>query len=326
MITRRNAVPALLGLLLLLAAGLYTGCKKSDNTLAPYDPGPGSVGGAAPLTQILVEDSVYVPRVTWGGGYVSALGVNRGDSAMLGPSLLWLIHAANNGVHYQNTFGTTPAGAENLTTQFGGTPVPSLQEDVVYTFWIAREEVWSTIAANPGKQLVADSTMSAASRISGDTLFLATRAFERERRPIDIWINIRNVTPLGRLGTINVTQTNTDNAPIITFKVTEAGVPDTLLANIGIGAGTGYDVGSVVWEVLAVDTTSGKDVFWNTDIIRSPVKAGQSIPGTRVFTAFPATGLDRNKFYYVWIADRLWDQRNRARTGNFYASATFETY
>lgn len=324
MITKRSSAPMLVCAILLLAVGLYEGCKNEDNTLLPYNPDTG--GGPVSLTAIQVEDSVYVPRVSWGGGYVTALGVNRGNVARLDTSLLWLIHAASNGVHYQSKFGTTPAGTENLTTQLGGTPTTTLQEDQLYTFWIAREEIWSTITSNAGKILAADSTMSEASRISGDTLFLTSRSFEEKLNPIDLYIGIRNVTAVGRLGSIDVVQTNTSNAPIIRFHVTEAGAPDTLLANIGIASGNAYDVGSVVWEILAVDTTSGSDVFWTTDVIPPPIVAGQSVPGTRVFTAFPAAGLERNKTYYVWIADRLWDQRNRARTANFYASATFETF
>jgi len=325
MITRKYSLPALLAAIILVGVGLHVGCTKEDNTLLPYNPDtPG--GGPVSLTAIQVEDSVYTPRISWGGGYVSALGANRGPAAILDTSLLWLLHAAGNGVHYQARFGTTPAGTENLTAQYGGTPATTLVEDQLYTFWIARDELWSTIAANPGKILAADSTMTALSRISGDTLFLTSRSFEEKQNPIDLFIGIRNVTAVGRLGVINVVQTNTSNAPIITFTVTETGAPDTLLANIGIAAGSSYDVGSVVWEILAVDTTTGSDVFWTRDVVASPVVAGQSVPGTRVFTAFPAVGLQRNQTYYVWIADKLWDQRNRARTGNYYASATFETF
>ncbi len=326
MIAKNNTIPELLRALLLLGLGLFAGCTKEDNALLPYNPDTGPAGGPVSLTAIQVEDSVYAPRVSWGGGYVSGLGVNRGTRATLDTSLVWLIHGAGDGVRYQEKFGTTPAGLENLTTQFGGSPIAALQEDQMYTFWIAREEVWSAIAANAGKILAVDSNMAGASRVSGDTLFLTSRSFEEKANPIDLFIGIRNVTAVGRLGSITVTQTNTSNAPIISFHVTETGAPDTLLANIGIASGSVYDVGSVVWEILAVDTTSGSDVFWTRDVIPPPITAGQSVPGTRVFTAFPASGLDRNKTYYVWIADRLWDQRNRTRTGNFYASATFDTY
>jgi hypothetical protein len=164
--------------------------------------------------------------------------------------------------------------------------------------------------------------------MSGDTLYLNAQSYTVKQNPIDLYINIRNIRSVGRLGTIDVIQTNTSNAPIITFTINQAGTPppDSLLANIGISAGGQYDVSSVVWEVLAVDSSSGQAVFWTRDVISSPVTAGQSIPGTAVFTAFPPEGLKRNQGYYVWIANKNWDQKNRSRTAFNYASATFETY
>jgi hypothetical protein len=201
-------------------------------------------------------------------------------------------------------------------------------EDQLYTFWLAKVEVWSTIAANPGKILRVDSTLTAPSRISGDTLFFSARSFITQERPIDLWIGIRNVRSVGRLGIIDVVQTNTSNAPIITWHVAQSGQapPDTLIANVGIAGGATYDVSTVVWEVLAVDTSSGQRVYWNSDVIVPPVTAGQVIPGTDIFTAWPATGLQRNATYVLWIANKAWDQRNRSRTAYNYASATFETY
>jgi hypothetical protein len=296
--------------------------NDEDAPLAPYTP------GAVTLTTINVEDSVYVPRISWGGGYTSALGVNRGAAARLDTSLVWLIHQAGNGIHYQQRFGQVPAGAEDLTTTFGGHPTSTMVEDQPYVFWVAKEDVWGTIAANPGKLLLEDSLLTTPSRTSGDTLFLNSQSFTLERRPIDLYIGIRNVRAVGRLGVIEVIQTNTSNAPIIRWRITQTTVPppDTLIANTGIAGGDHYDVSTVVWEVLAVDTSSGQRVYWTKDIIVPPIIAGQEIPGTDVFTAFPATGLQRNAAYYVWIANMDWDQRNRSRTAYNYASATFETY
>jgi hypothetical protein len=280
------------------------------------------------LTKINVEDSVYVPRISWGGGYVSALGVNRGTAARLDTSLVWLIHQAGNALHYQQVFGKLPAGAEDLTTTFGGHPLTAMQEDQVYMFWVAREDVWGTIAANPGKLLMSDSTMSALSRVSGDTLFLSTRSFSLEKRPIDLYIGIKNLRSVGKLGVIEVIQTNTSNTPIIRWSIIQTNPvpPDTMLANIGIAGGDHYEVSTVAWEILAVDTSSGQRVYWTTDVIVPPLVAGQSVPGTDVFTALAPTGLQRNAGYYIWIANKNWDQRSRGRTASNYAYATFETY
>jgi hypothetical protein len=310
-------------LLLLLYVGTFTSCKKEEEApLAPYVP------GTVTLTKINVEDSVYVPRISWGGGYVSALGVNRGTAARLDTSLVWLIHQAGNALHYQQVFGKLPAGAEDLTATFGGHPITAMQEDQVYMFWVAREDVWGTIAANPGKLLMSDSTMSASSRVSGDTLFLSTRSFTLEKRPIDLYIGIKNLRSVGKLGVIEVIQTNTSNTPIIRWSIIQTNPvpPDTMLANIGIAGGDHYEVSTVAWEILAVDTSSGQRVYWTTDVIVPPLVAGQTVPGTDVFTALAPTGLQRNAGYYIWIANKNWDQRSRGRTASNYAYATFETY
>jgi hypothetical protein len=309
-------------LTLILLGGAIMSCKNEEAPLAPYVP------GLVSLTKINVEDSVYVPRISWGGGYVTALGVNRGTAARLDTSLVWLIHQAGNNLHYQQKFAQLPSGAEDLTTTYGGHPISACQEDQVYMFWVAKEDAWTVIAANAGKLLLMDTTMTTLSRLSGDTLFLSSQSFMVEKRPIDLYIGIRNVRAVGRLGVIEVIQTNTSNMPILRWHINQTGTlpPDTLLANIGIAGGDHYDVGTVAWEILAVDTSSGQRVYWTRDVILSPLIAGQAVPGTDVFTALAPSGLQRNAGYYVWIANKDWNQRDRTRSTYNYAYATFETY
>lgn len=310
-------------LVFIVLGGTFMSCSKDEEApLAPYVP------GQIALSKINVEDSVYIPRISWGGGYVSGLGVNRGTAARLDSSLVWLIHQASNGIHYQQKFGVLPAGAEDITSAFGGHPMSATQEDEVYMFWIAREDVWGTIAANPGKLLLQDTTLTTLSQIRGDTLFLNPQSFNVEMRPIDLYIGIKNLRSVGKLGVIDVIQTNTSNAPILRWHIIQTNPvpPDTMLANIGIAGGDKYDVSTVAWEILAVDTSSGQRVYWTKDIIVPPLVAGQRVEGTDVFTELSTTGLLRKASYYIWIANKNWDQRNRARTAANYAYATFETY
>jgi hypothetical protein len=299
-----------------------SGCLKSAPPIAPYDP------GTVKLTTLTTEAGVYIPRVSWIGGYVAAVGVNFGRDARLDTSLIWLVYGAGNSIHYQPRFGQVPPGARDLTTTFGGHPATKLAEDQTYTFWVAKDDLWGAITAYPGKHLVADSAATVPARISNDTLFLDSQSFLSAIEPVDVYIGIRNVHPVGRLGVINVVQTNTSNSPIISFQINQTGTlpPDSLLTNLGICVSQQYDVGAVIWEILAVDTTSGQPVYWATDVISSPVIAGEAIPGTAVFTTYPAGGLERNKAYYIWIANKDWDQRSRLRSTYNYASATFETY
>src|SRR5512135_1422454 len=145
MVIRQKAVQGTFMLLVLLGIVWgYSGCNKDTPALAPYIPGD------VTLSQISVEDSVYVPLVSWVGGYVGALGVNQGSISRIDSSLLWLIHESGNALHYQQRFGQTPGGAQDLTTQYGGHPVSALQEDRVYTFWVAKDDAWTAIAAHPG--------------------------------------------------------------------------------------------------------------------------------------------------------------------------------
>jgi hypothetical protein len=321
--TRTTIVTAATLLTTVLIGIAFMSCSKNEESpLSPYVP------GQILLTKINVEDSVYVPRISWGGGYVSALGVNRGNAARLDTSLVWLIHQAGNSLHYQQRFAQVPTGAEDITTTYGGHPLTAMQEDQVYMFWVAREDVWPTITANAGKLLVRDSAMTALSRVSGDTLFLNAQSFIPEVRPIDLYIGIKNLRSVGKLGVIEVIQTNTSNTPILRWTLiqTNPALPDTMLANIGIAGGDKYDVSTVAWEILAVDTSSGQRVYWTKDVITSPLVAGQNVPGTDVFTALAPTGLQRKSGYYIWIANKNWDQRNRTRTAANYAYATFETY
>ena len=317
MLQRFSGATVALGLVLWV-----TGCLKSAPPIAPYDP------GTVKLTTLTTEAGVYTPRVSWTGGYVAAVGVNVGRNARLDTSLIWLVYGSGNSIHYQPRFGQVPPGAQDLTTSFGGHPTTALTEDKVYTFWIAKDDVWAAINASPGKVLIADTGAIKPVRTSNDTLYVTSQSFLSAIEPVDVFIGVRNVHAVGRLGVINVIQTDTSNAPLITFQIAQAGLapPDSLLTNMGICVSQQYDIGAVIWEVLAVDTSSGQPVYWTTDVISSPVFAGQSIPRTDVFTAFPAGGLERNKTYYIWIANRDWDQRSRLRSTYNYASATFETF
>lgn len=52
---------------------------------------------------------------------------------------------------------------------------------------------------------------------------------------------------------------------------------------------------------------------------------GDTFEGTHVFSEFPENGLERNKTYYIWIANETWDGANRLRFADGYAYATFST-
>ncbi len=241
---------------------------------------------------------MYVPRISWGGGYVSGLGRQQGRISQAGyfagladspgrqwhplPAAIWPA-PCRRGRPYDNLWRASrsdhPEG-----------------RSAVHVLGRQRGRLGNDCCQSRETPVVGLRHSTTPSRVSGDTLFLSPQSFTVEKRPIDLYIGIRNLRPLGRLGVIEVIQTDTSNAPILRWRITQTGTlpPDTLLANIGIAGGDHYDVSTVVWEILAVDTSSGQRVYWTRDVILPPLIAGQAVPGTDVFTAFPSTGLQRN--------------------------------
>lgn len=301
---------------------LMNSCKERDNTLAPYV-------NTTLMSNIIVEENTYTPKITWIGGYATVVGINRGSNAALDTSLVWLIYKAGNGIHYPVTYGQLPEGASDLTQQFGGVTVPKLIEDSKYTYWVMKEDVWNQISSQKNKVLKVDTTLSSGYRNNVDTIEISNSSYVQIKENIDRYVNIYDISYFGSpsliLGTITIIQTDTSNTPIIKWTVTQQGVTDTLISAMGIVAGTQYDASKVVWEIYSEETVNGSMVFGQENLISSPVYPGAHLDGTFTFTEYPATGLGRNNGYYVWIAAKQWDQKSRLRITPYYAYVTFKT-
>jgi hypothetical protein len=308
---------------LLVAGVLITvqGCATKEDPLAPYS------AGSVPLSTISVQENVFTPRVTWIGGYVSAFGVNLGSSAILDSSLVSLMTASGDGVRFPLTFGTLPGGVQELTAQYGGTPLTRLIEDRTYTFWALKQEAWSQILGLQHLPLVLDSTATTSVQRRNDTLFLSPKVFTRFTKRLDVYINIKDVKVYGRLcGTITVTASDTANRPIVTFRVTQATAPDTLVSAVGICAGSDYHVDARSWEVISADVKPDTTIYWKNDVITSPFVLGQKFEGTAEFIEYPAEGLKRGVQYYLWFANKSWDQTTRTRATPNYGFTTFTVW
>lgn len=303
-----------------LAAAFITGllhfsCNDSPGPLAPYQ------DSNRPLGTIVIQDSILTPKITWVGGYVTVFGLNYGTRAVLDSSLAWLVFSPGNRLKYPVTIGQQPEGSQDLTSNFGGQTIAWLTEDQVYTFWVMLEDAWNQVSSQPNKILRIDSAAASLVRIEADTVFLHPQSFAAVATTIDIFVNIRNVDPRGRLGVVSIIETQASNAPVVQFTITQTA--DTAVAAMGLVAGGAYTVNDVVWEVLSDD---GQGNFRTLNVITSPLSMGDRLPGTTAFTAFPAGGLQRNQLYYFWIATKDWDGVSRTRTANYYAWATFETW
>ncbi len=306
-------------LLAVISALIFFSCSKQDNSLAPYE-------GASEMSGITVEDSSFTPKITWLGGYASVVGVNEGNHAGLDSSLVWLVYMPDNQIHYPVQFGTTPNGAQNLTSQYNGTPVDSLIEDSTYTFWVMKADDWNQISSMQNKILVLDSSLTTGVIISGDTIHLSPLGHTQKTQHLDNYVNFTEFFTKGRLADITVEQPRSSNNPVISWHIKQAGVTDSLIAAIGITEGNQYNGDKIVWEVYSISDSAGNTYYGKKNVIASPLISGQELPGTYVFTEYPPGGLKRNTSYYVWIANKNWDGENRTLATNYYAYAYFTTY
>lgn len=302
----------------IIAIFLSTACSEDDSGLAPYV-------GSPDMSNITIEEESFTPRITWVGGYASVFGVNKGNRAILDTSLAWLIKTEGNNLKYPVKFGDLPSNAVDITSQFGGTKLDTLQEDENYTFWVLKEEVWDRLSTEVGKTLVADPLLDEGEVISdSDSLFISTTVFASLAKRLDVFINIDGISTFGQLGVISIQETRS-NRPIISWTIMQSGVTDTAISVIGIAEGNQFDPGKTVWEVYSETTENGTPVFGSLNVITAPLNVGDSLAQTRAFVPFNKPGLERNKTYYIWIANNIWKGEGRLRFEPGYAYATFNT-
>jgi hypothetical protein len=303
----------------LILAGIFSACNKEDGALAPYI-------GSPQLSGISVEKLSFRPHIEWLGGYVSVLGINRGSKAALDSTLVWLVYSPGNSLHYPIQFGMLPSGAQDLTAQYGGVKPDSLSEDVQYTYWLMKEDAWKQVTAAANKNILVDSSLAASSVIiSGDSVRVTPMSLVRSTENMDAFVNISSVETRGNLAAITVIQPTKNNYPLMRWKIKQAGVTDSTISAIGITEGNQYNPAGIRWEVWSVDSSTGKKVYGKNDVIASPLLLGPKIPGTQTFVEFPAEGLKRNIDYYIWIANKGWDQQGRTRFTSYYAYAIVHT-
>ena len=295
-----------------------TSCSEDDGGLAPYV-------GSPPMSTITVQEESFNPEITWVGGYTTVLGINRGKSAILDTSLVWLIKAENNSLKYPVQFNQLPSNATDLTTDFGGAHIDSLSEDEDYTFWVMQQGAWDQVSNEIGKPFVVDTSLGTDQVVSeADTLRLSNSFYANFSKRLDVYINIEGISTFGQLGIISIQETMS-NRPIIDWEITQADVEDSLISVIGIAEGNQYDPGKTVWDVYSETTEGGSTVYGTINVISSPLNVGDSLAQTRAFVPFDMEGLERGKTYYIWIANNLWDGEGRLRFAQGYAYATFNT-
>ncbi|HEY5564175.1 MAG TPA: hypothetical protein VIL33_01205 [Rhodothermia bacterium] len=127
------SIPARFAVVALVSMMLLIGCDDDSTVVAPYL-------GSRPLTILRVTQSSQ-PDIQWVGGRVAAVGVNRGSKPALDETLIWLATAAENTLDSPLRVGTHTDAARIIS--FGGTPVDSLDNNGVYTVWVAEADAFA---------------------------------------------------------------------------------------------------------------------------------------------------------------------------------------
>jgi hypothetical protein len=301
-------------MVILLVAGIFFSCNDDDNVLAPY-------AGSRMLSDMVIEDESFTPRVSWVGGYVSVFGVNRGNKAALDSTLVWLIHTDGNNIRFPLVYGELQEGAVDITSQYGGTPLDLLEEDVNYTFWLLKDDVWNQISSKTNKQLIPDSLASSTVIESDTSLNISQYSFFKGGKTINVYINIINVRVFGALAEIFIEPTMM-NVPRISWRMLTPGA-DSLVSAIGMVRGQVYAASNAVWEVYSIRDSAGINLFARDNVIPPPVTVGDEFPQTRTLVEFIPENLQRNTEYHVWIANNTWDREGRARFTPGYGYAVF---
>ena len=315
MIVRKNLIKILMVSILTLV--IASSCSE-DNTLAPYVGSPG-------MSKISIESGTTTPRINWVGGYVTVLGVNKGNYPALDSSLIWLIYLGGDQIRYPIKYGQLPSGAQDLTGNYGGNFMAELIEDSSYSFWVMKETNWDEISLYQNKILNLDTSISTIN-VQGDTISIPSKNYTQLVTPLDNYINIKDVARFGRLADLYVEQPTANNNPIISWNIKQSGVTDTLISVIGICASNQFVSSELVWEVYSIHDSAGVTYYGKRNVIPGPLTAGNQFSETFVFTEYPASGLERNKTYYIYIANKDWNGEDHGRTVNYYCYVTFNTY
>jgi hypothetical protein len=297
---------------------IVVSCTEDNSTLAPYVGPPG-------MSKITLETGSTTPRINWVGGYVTVLGVNQGSNPALDSTLIWLIYQSGDQIRYPVRYGELPAGAQDITTSYGGEFLSELVEDSTYSFWIMKQEDWNQISSSQNKYLNLDSSITTISS-EGDTINFPPKNYSQIVAPLDNYINIKDVTTRGRLADLFVKQPTTNNNPTISWNIKQIGVTDTLISVIGICAAGQFDAGAIVWEVYSISDTAGITYYGKANVIPGPLETGQVFAQTFVFTEYPENGLERDKTYFLYIANKDWNGEDYTRTADYYCYVTFNTY
>ena len=236
-------------LAVLLAWAALAGCTDETNTLAPYE-------GSRALDLLRVTQN-FTPELQWVGGRVAAVGVNRGSTAALDTSLVWLQTAPGNDIGSYVTVGQNTA--DELVRSFGGTPVDSLADGETYTFWIAEQSAFD---------LALDSTRIDSGAFADTTFTMELLLRGNSRGDSDLGVEYRVVRE----------ERLTETRYVVTW------TPEVAFRRLAIRVAPVGGFTDLIWHVLVPDDEQGE--------IRPPVVIGETPPGAQEAVPFQGFVVD----------------------------------
>lgn len=263
--------------LLLATAVVLAACTGDANPLAPYD-------GERPLQFLAVTQS-FAPQIQWVGGRVAAVGINRGNTAALDETLVWMTEASDNTI--ASHVSIAEGGQAELVEQYGGTFLDSLADGETYTFWLAERDVLSADLDPSSFDGVnfADTTMAL-------ELLLAGRALGGA--DVDITIS--------REETLTGTRYIASWTPAVPFR------------QIGITQGRVGSFTDLAWHIVLPDDSE--------DSIQPPVVLGEAPPGANEVVAW--SGFEPAIFIF-WMTNSAWEGSFSPRADGYAYFQIFES-
>ncbi|MCF7802633.1 MAG: hypothetical protein K9N57_00420 [Candidatus Marinimicrobia bacterium] len=237
--------------------------ETKNDVLAPYK-------GHRALELLKVTQS-FTPDIQWLGGRVASAGVNKGGTAALDSTLIWIYTADDDIIGSPVSFSVEPDS--DLIQSYGGEPADSLSDGETYTFWIAEKSVF---AANLDSSAIdsmnfTDTTMTTA---------LVPRGLSGGGLDLDISL-VRDETLLKDKFVLSWTP------------------EDTLVRRIAIRASASGGFQDLIWHVVLPDSVE--------DSISPPVVLGETPEGANVAVAWPEGGFKEGQVHFIWMVNSNWN-------------------
>ena len=230
-------------------AAVSAGCTDEENPLAPYE-------GSRPLDLLRVTQN-FTPEIQWVGGRVAAVGVNRGGTAALDSTLVWLQEAPSDAISSYVTVGQNTAA--DLVRSFGGTPTDSLADGEEYTFWIAERSAFD---------VALDSTRRAPGSFADTTLTMGLVLRGNSRGDRNLGVEYRIVREERLL----------ESRFVVTW------TPEVAFRRMAVRVAPTGGFTDLVWHVLIPEDEEGE--------ILPPVVIGETPPGAQEAVPFQGFVVD----------------------------------